>query len=308
MNGNIDDIRIEFSGDTMMVMNLCLAFLMFGVALDMTTDDFKRIILYPRSVIIGLCSQLVLLPLVTVILLWIWNPYASIALGLILVAACPGGNISNFAVHLSKGNAALSVTLTSIVTLGAIVLTPMTFSVWSKAIPETQPILARISVDALSMVKIITQLILVPLIVGMFFNYRWPKFTARIRKPVRWLSLAIFATFIAFALFTNRANITRYLHLVFALVVVHNLLAFITGYYFARSMKLSFNDAKAISMETGIQNAGLGLIIIFNFFDEVGGMMIVAAFWGVWDLLSSFTLALIWNRMASRQSANMAVS
>lgn len=296
---NIDDIRIEFTGDTMMVMNLCLAFLMFGVALDMTLDDFKRVINYPKAVLVGLTSQLLILPFITVVLLWLWNPFASLSLGLILIAACPGGNISNFAVHLSKGNAALSVTLTSIVTIGAILTTPLAFSLWSKAIPETQPILEEISVDPWSMIQIITQLILVPLSVGMLINQQWPNITRRIRKPVRWLSLVIFSAFIAFALWTNRENIMNYLHLVLLLVVVHNILAFVSGYWFSRSAGLSHYDAKAVSMETGIQNAGLGLVLIFNFFQEIGGMMIVAAFWGVWDLLASFTLALYWNKRSS---------
>ena len=293
---NIDDIRIAFSTDTMLIMNVCLAFMMFGVALDMTPADFKRIVKFPKAAVVGLTSQLVVLPIVTVLLLWLWDPFASVALGLLLVAACPGGNISNFAVHLAKGNAALSITLTSIVTIGAILFTPFTFTIWSKAVPETQPILEEISVDPASMVRIITQLILVPLVAGMLLNHYVPKLTARIRTPVRWLSLAMFSAFIAFAIISNWDNIMNYLHLVFLLVVVHNLLAFMAGYWYARSWKLKHFDAKAISMETGIQNAGLGLIIIFNFFQEVGGMMIVAAFWGVWDLLSSFLLALYWNR------------
>ncbi|MDX1476770.1 MAG: bile acid:sodium symporter family protein [Saprospiraceae bacterium] len=296
---NIDAIRIHLSQDNLSILNLCLAFIMFGVALDMRISDFKRIAEYPRAVAIGLTSQLLLLPLFTVALIKVWGPYPSIALGLIMIAACPGGNISNFAVHLGRGNAALSVTMTSVVTLGAIVLTPLSFALWSRLVPETRPLLREISVDALSMVRIIVQLILIPLVIGMLTNYRFPALTRRIRRTVRSLSIVLFMAFIIFAIVSNLDNIVKYLHLVFLLVIVHNLGALAIGYYFAKGARLPVGDCKAISMETGIQNAGLGLILIFNFFGNLGGMMLVAAFWGVWDLVSSFALAVYWNRKAS---------
>nr|MDX1407681.1 bile acid:sodium symporter family protein [Saprospiraceae bacterium] len=293
---NIDAIRIHLSQDNLSILNLCLAFIMFGVALDMRLSDFRRIAEYPRTVAIGLTSQLILLPLFTIALITIWGPYPSIALGLIMIAACPGGNISNFAVHLARGNAALSVTLTSVVTLSAMIITPLSFALWSRLVPSTQPLLREISVDAWSMIRIIIQLILIPLAIGMWTNYKFPKFTSQIRRPVRSLSIVLFVAFIVFALLANLDNIARHLHLVFLLVVIHNLGAMAIGYYFAKSTGLRKADCKAISMETGIQNAGLGLILIFNFFGNLGGMMLVAAFWGVWDLVSSFALALFWNR------------
>jgi BASS family bile acid:Na+ symporter len=281
---------------------------MFGVALDMKVADFKRIIEYPRSVAVGLTSQLLVLPILTVLLIKVWGPAPSMALGLILIAACPGGNISNYAVHLGKGNTALSVTMTSIITLSAFVLTPLSFALWSKLIPETQPILQTISVSPLDMVRIILQLIVVPLAAGMWLNRRYSSFTDKIKKPIRRISLLLFASFIFFAVFGNRANIAKYLHLVFLLVVVHNIIALVAGYTFARLNRRSLADSKAICMETGIQNAGLGLIIILNFFGDYGGMMLVAAFWGVWDLASAFGLALFWRYRSSAEEIKIAVS
>ena len=299
---NIDAIRIDFSSDTAFIMNICVAFLMFGVALDMKVSDFKRVVEYPKSVAVGLTSQLIILPILTVILLKVWGPMPSMALGLLLIASCPGGNISNFAVHLGKGNTALSVTLTSIVTLSAFLITPITFSLWSKLIPETQPILTRISVSPIEMVKIIMQLIIVPLVIGMFINHRFPKFTAKVRKPISTISLLMFMSFIFFAVFSNRANIVKYLHLVFVLVVVHNVITMLAGYYWAKLNKRNLADRRAICMETGIQNAGLGIVIILNFFGEYGGMMLVAAFWGVWELISAFSVAMFWNYRSRRLS------
>src|SRR5690606_40104351 len=105
----IDQIQINFDGDKMLLMNICLAFVMFGIALDMSLKDFRRVFEFPRAVAVGLSSQLILLPLLTFVLVMVWQPHISIALGLILIAACPGGNISNFAVHLARRNTALSV-------------------------------------------------------------------------------------------------------------------------------------------------------------------------------------------------------
>ena len=297
---NIDAIRIDFSSDTALIMNICVAFLMFGVALDMKVSDFKRVVEYPKSVAVGLTSQLIILPILTIMLIKVWGPMPSMALGLLLIASCPGGNISNFAVHLGKGNTALSVTLTSIVTLSAFLITPITFALWASFIPETQPILTKISVSPLDMVYIIMQLIVVPLSIGMLINYRFPKFTAKVRKPISTISLLMFMSFIFFAVFSNWANIMKYLHLVFILVVAHNVIAMLSGYYFAKLNKRTLADRRAICMETGIQNAGLGLVIILNFFDDYGGMMLIAAFWGVWDLISAFSVAMFWNWRSSR--------
>ena len=154
----------------------------------------------------------------------------------------------------------------------------------------------NISVNPVDMFRIILQLILIPLALGMIVNARFPRFTNAVKKWVRMLSILIFAAFILFALIANYDNILEYLHLVFLLVVVHNVMAMAAGYYYARLFGLSKADAKAICMETGIQNSGLGLVLIFNFFSTLGGMMLVAAFWGVWDLISSFLLSLYWNR------------
>jgi len=293
---SIDAFQINFSEDQMRLMNYCLAFLMFGVALDMKIADFKRVALFPKSVLVGLASQWLILPILTVYLIHAWNPIPSIALGLLLVAACPGGNLSNYATHLSKGNAALSVTLTSFVTVSSIVATPLAFAGFAVFVPQTQPLIEQISLSPMKMLSILVKLVLVPLTLGMLVNYKFPTFTSKIRKPISRLSLLIFLGFIVFALFGEIDNIIKYLKYVLLLVIVHNLIAMASGYYWAKWNKLSEADARAISMETGIQNSGLGMVLIFNFFPSLGGMMLVTAFWAIWDLVSSFLIAIYWSR------------
>ena len=293
---DIDSIQINFNQDQLLFLNLCLAFLMFGVALDIHLRDFREVFRRPKAPLIGLFSEYLLLPLLTLALIGLFRPSASLALGMVLIAVCPGGSVSNFMVHFAKGNAALSVMLTSITTLAAIIVTPLAFTFWSDFVPKTESLQAVIYVEPSRMVRTIVGLVLVPVSLGMFFNHRFPALTRRLERPVRYLSITIFLGFVVFAVLGNLENIRNYLYLVFVLVLLHNGLSLLTGYGFARLTGLPENDARAVSIETGIQNSGLGLILVFNFFDGLGGMALILAWWGVWHLISGFALASWWRR------------
>lgn len=293
---DVDQIRINLDQSTLSLLNFCLAFLTFGVALDIRLRDFAQIAEQPRKVLIGLAAQWILLPLWTLFLIFIFQPPASIALGLVLVAACPGGNISNYATHLSKANAALSVTLTSLVTLLAIFSTPLLFRICAKLTPGAAQLLTEISIEPAAVIYAIVFLILSPLLLGLLLANRFPRLAQKIRKPVRFVSLLIFAGMIAGALYANFDNIVQYLKLVFGIVLVHNAVAFVIGFYFSKMNGLPNYDARAVAMETGVQNAGLGLILVFNFFEGLGGMALVTAWWGVWNLVAAFGLASWWAR------------
>ena len=299
---SIDDIRIDFSSDQLFLLNMCLMFIMFSISLNLKAEDFLRLIRQPKSSIVGLTSQLLLLPIFTIILIQLWGLPASVALGLILVACCPGGNISNFSVHLAGGNTALSITLTSIVTMFAIVITPITFSFWASQLSSTSALLQEISVNHSDLLMSIFYLVLLPLTAGIFLNSRFPAFAKKISKPIQKIALIIFILLIFFAVWGNRGELAFYLKLVFLLVLVHNGGALLIGYFFAKLNGLSEYDAKAISFETGIQNAGLGLVLVFNFFDGLGGMMLVMAWWGIWDMISALSLATYWKYRLKKMS------
>ncbi len=275
---------------------MCLAFLMFAVALDIKVSDFKRVLEQPKAAIVGLTSQLLLLPLLSIAMVYVFAPASSIALGMMLIAACPGGNVSNYAVHLSKGNTALSILMTSITTVFAIVLTPLSFSIWTRCIPVDSNI--EISVAPSQMFQTIFLLIFLPLALGMLSNHFLPKFTAKINRAVKALSMIIFVSFAVVAIYLKFDDLRNYVHWVFVIVLVHNALALMMGYWFARANKLPEYSARAISIETGIQNTGLALILIFNFFNGLGGMAIIAAWWGIWHLISGFLLATYWGKRA----------
>lgn len=293
---SIDAIKINFSPDQLILLNWCLAFLMFGVALDIRIGDFKAIFKKPKAPLIGLFCQLVLLPILTLTLIYILRPPASISIGMILIAVCPGGNVSNFMVHLAKANAALSVMLTSIVTLGAVIITPVSFAIWSKFLPGGEAIQQSIYVAPLDMIKTIILLIFIPLAAGMAVLHFFPKLTAKITSPIRILSILIFFGFVVAAIYGNYQNIVSYLHIVFFVVIIHNSLALLMGYSVGKLGGLSIDKVRAITIETGIQNSGLALILIFNFFDGIGGMAMVAAWWGIWHLIAGFSLAMYWRK------------
>lgn len=295
---SIDAIRINFSDDQLVILNLCLAFIMFGVALDIKISDFKRLFVNPKTPLVGLASEYILLPILTFILVLIFQPPASIALGMVLIACCPGGSVSNFMVHLSKSNAALSVLLTSITTVGAVIITPLAFSLWVNLLPGAEGLRESIQVSMSDMVKTIVQLIFIPVALGMLVNHYYHTFAKKIEKPVQTLSLIIFLGFVVFGIAGNFENIINYVQFVFWIVLIHNALAFAVGYYFAKLMKREEKDARAIAIETGIQNTGLGLIIVFNFFDGIGGMAIILAWWGIWHLFSGMVLATYWSRFS----------
>ncbi len=290
----IDKVVINFDEGQLFLLNICLGFLMFGVSLELSMKDFKYIANNPKPVIVGLTSQIVLLPLFTLLLIYLFQPPFTVQLGMLLVAACPGGNISNYMVHRANGNTALSITMTSIVTLAAVIITPVSFHFWTQILEPPSDFSTVITVDFGAMVRIIIQLIVLPLALGMLINHYLPNVKSKITKPIKMFSIVLLLGIIIVALAGNTEIMRTNLGAVFFLVLVHNGIAYVLGYQFARSTNLGVRERRAISIETGIQNSGLGLILIFNYFHGLGGMALVAAWWGVWDIISGFVLSNIW--------------
>lgn len=292
----VDDVVLNFSPGSLMLLNGILAIVMFSIAIDLTPEDFKRLVRAPKPVIAGLFSQFVLLPALTFLLVLLIQPIPSIALGLMLVAACPGGNISNFITHRAGGNAALSVSLTAFSTVAAIFLTPLNIAFWGSLYGPTREILRATSVDPVSVAITVGLMLVLPLVLGVSLNVRRPDITAKIRTPLQWVSMGIFIAFVVAALSANWSYFLVYAGLVAALVFAHNGLALAGGYLVGTFARLSPFDRRAITIETGIQNSGLGLILIFAFFHGLGGMAVVAAFWGIWHIFSGMALAAVWSR------------
>lgn len=290
----LDNIHINFSSQALWVMNIALALVMFGIALEISVNDFKRLIQHPKPIFTGIFSQFLLLPAVTFLLVWLTEPIPSIALGMFMVAACPGGNISNFITHLAKGNTALSVSLTAVATLLAVFMTPLNLQLWGSMYGPTATILKDIAISPLEMVKLVSLLLAFPLILGMWVNHSKPILAKKMAKVLKLGSLLFFISLIFLALYNNREIFMEYVFYVFWIVIIHNLVAFTTGFSIAKLMGLAKKDVRSITIETGIQNSGLGLLLIFTFFDGLGGMALLAAFWGIWHLVSGLILSGFW--------------
>ena len=290
----IDNVHINFDASSLWILNIALALVMFGVALEISLNDFKALSKRPKLVLTGVFSQFILLPLVTFGLVYLLRPMASIALGMFMVAACPGGNISNFITHLAKGNSALSVTLTAIATLLAIVMTPLNLQFWGSLYGPTALILREVSIAPVEMIKLVALLLGVPLVLGMWVNHFLPELAKKMAKGFKIGSLVFFVVLVFLALYQNLDIFFNYVFYVFWLVILHNLVAFLTGFSLAKAMGFSQQNIRSITIETGIQNSGLGLLLIFTFFDGLGGMALITAFWGIWHLVSGLLLGSFW--------------
>ena len=292
----IDQAHLNFSPQSLFLLNVILGIILFGIALDLKLSDFKLILKMPREVLVGLAGQLLLLPALTILIILVLKPQASIALGMILVASCPGGNISNFMTHLAKGNTALSVTLTTITTSLAVFTIPVNFYFWGNLLPTTRDLMTQIQVTFLGNFYNVFLLIFVPLCLGLLISHKKPMWAAKAKKPMKWFSLIFFGVFIVIAFASNFEYFLKFVKMIFLLVMVHNAVALAGGYTLASLFKIEKFNKKAISLEIGLQNSGLALILTFNFFNGLGGMAIIAAAWGIWHIISGLSLASYWNK------------
>lgn len=292
----IDSIKINFDTEGLWILNIALAIIMFGVALSIKIDDFKLLIKKPKILFVGIFSQFFLLPALTFVAILIIKPHPSFALGMMMIAACPGGNISNFFSKMANGNAALSVSLTAFATLICIIMTPFNLQFYGGLYEPTNAILKTVELDPFSLFKLVLLILGVPLILGMLTNIYFEETAKKIEKKLKPFSMIIFLALIVIAVYDNLDIFLNYIHLVAGLVIFHNIGAYFIGFYTAKTFGLEKRDRKTISMETGIQNGGLGLLLIFQFFDGLGGMALLAAFWSIWDIFSGLVLATFWTK------------
>lgn len=290
----MDEIVLNFDPASLILLNVILAVVMFGVALELRVEDFKRVFLEPKSVVVGLTAQLLLLPALTWGLIYMINPQPSVALGMILVAACPGGNMSNFFSHLARGNTGLSITMTTVVTSMAVITTPLNFGFWASMYPPTKRMLTDVALNPWELGGVLVLLLGLPLVGGMLMRHHRSELSDKLVPYFRNGSLAVFALFIVLALAANWTYFQAFITTIFVIVLIHNGLALLTGFSVARLAKLPGADRRALTIEVGIQNSGLALVLIFTFFNGLGGMAIVAAWWGVWHLVAGLTLAGFW--------------
>ena len=302
----IDSIQVNLNAGGMNTINIILAFVMYGVALGIKPHIFVDVFRKPKSVLLGMLCQLVLLPAFTCCLAIMLTGWISpmMGLGMILVAACPGGNISNFMSSLGKANIELSVSLTAISTALAVFLTPFNFWLWGTLYLNSAAVTAdipRLVIPLMDVFKTIFILLGIPLVLGILTSQFLPKVADALKKPLQWLSIVIFLAMVVLSFSSNIDAFLVSVKYIFVVVLIHNLLALGIGYGVGTIGKVPFRDRRTLTIETGIQNSGLGLVLllgtsIFADFPPHGGMLVITAWWGIWHIISGLTVATIFNR------------
>jgi BASS family bile acid:Na+ symporter len=293
---SVDQAVLNFNESSLLMLNVLIGLMMFGMALGIDTADFKAITRSPKPASIGLGAQFILLPFATFLLTLVLNLPASVELGMILVASCPGGNLSNVMTYLGGGNAPLSVGMTAVSTAVAVVMTPLNFSIWGHLNPATRPIMESVSLNPMTLFVTIVLILGIPLTLGILFA-RWkPAVASRLAGPFKIFSVVVFIGFVAVALGNNWSNFITYIGFLIGIVALHNGLALSLGFGSATAARLNLRDRRAVTFEVGLQNSALALVLVFTFFDGLGGMALISAWWGVWHIIAGLTLAWFWSR------------
>ena len=280
-----------------LVLSLVLATMVFSVALELQLDDFLRVARSPKAVIVGLVPQFILLPLGTWAATLVLDLPPNVEAAMILVAACPGGSLSNVVTHFGRGNTALSVSISAVASLIALFATPFNFSWMVATNPATAGWLQTLNIDPSDIWISLFALLALPLALGLTLTRRLPYFSARIRKPLGNFSLIALLAFIVLGLIKERQLLTLGLLPTLGLVVAHNAVGLLMGWVSSGVMGLATADRRAVTIEGGMQNAGLALGIIAVQFNADLGMVIIASLWGIWHIVSGMSLALLWRRV-----------
>lgn len=302
------EVHLEFSGGSMIALNAIIALMMFGVSLELRRDDFTRILRQPKAPAIGMLVQFLLLPAATCLLTIVLPIDPELALGMILVATCPSGTFSNIMTWMARGNVAVSASVTAVSGLSAGIFTPLNFALYAGLNPATRERLTQIHLDPVELVGMVLLVLILPMLAGMALGRQKPQLARRLEKPLRQLSLLVMLGFVGMAFAKNFQQFIGYFHLFFWLVLLLNGMALLLGYTCARLWKLPDADVRAVTLESGIHNSALGMALILTFFPQAGGMLLIAAFWGCWQLFSGLVLAQWWARREPRDAALVAAS
>lgn len=292
--GDVDAISIAFSESSMVLLRIIIAAILFGIALDTRVEDFREAARQPRAIMVAIAAQFLLLPAITFALTLALGVRGSVALGMILVACCPPGNVSNIVTHQARGDVALSVSMTAIGNLIAIPLMPLNFALWGSLHPTGGPLMRAIDIRAVDMLAEVGLVIALPFVVGLTLVRIFPGISRRAGRIVSPLAFLALGGLILVALLNNWALFVAWIGVVAIAVFLHDALALGLGYGIARAFRLSVRARKAMTFEVGIRNAGLGLLLVFANFGGLGGMALVAAWWGIWDIIAALTLARWW--------------
>ena len=296
----LDSITLDLGGGSEAALAFILSLMIFAVALGLRTEHFRFFKDNPKIYLAGVLAQIIGLPALTLLICYIVNPPASVALGMILIASCPGGNTSNLLALFGRANTALSVSLTATSSLAAAFITPISIIFWSQLYPPTSALLTEINLDKWSFLQNTLIILALPLLLGMLIARFAPTLSARLQKPLSALAGLGLIVIIIGACLQYLPVFFQLGLAIFALVIAHNSLAFLMGFLAGVITKANTRSRRALTFEVGIQNSGLGIVILLTQLGGLGGAGVVAGLWGTWHIIAGLILVALfrWNDRA----------
>ena len=272
-------------------INYLLMIIMFGMGLTLKFEDFKLVFVRPKDIITGCVAQFTIMPLLAFMLCKLFNLDAALMTGVILVGACPGGTSSNVITYLSKGDVALSVSMTSVNTILAPVLTPLiTYLLLS----------TTINVNTYSMFISIINVVIIPIVLGFIINKFFGTFTQKAIKVLPMVSVTGICMIVASVVSHNASKILSTGLIVFTVVILHNVLGYACGFGLGKILKFNVAKTKAVSIEIGMQNSGLATSLASTSFASLAMATVPGAIFSVWHNISGAILANIFNRWTEK--------
>lgn len=273
-------------------VNTLLGIVMFGMGLTLKPADFKVVFSRPKDVVIGCIAQFALMPLLAFLLARLFQLSPELAIGVILVGTCPGGTSSNVMTYLSKGDVALSVGMTAVSTILAPFLTPLLTLLYAGQ---------KVDVNVMSMFLSIVKVVLLPIVLGFVINHFFQSVTEKIVRVLPLVSTTAIVAIVAAVVSANSAKIFTSGLLIMAVVVLHNLLGYLTGFGVGKLLRLDETKCRAISIEVGMQNSGLATSLAATHFAQYPLATIPGAIFSVWHNISGAILANFFARTADKK-------
>lgn len=305
---DLDEVRLDFDASSLTFLKIVIALILFGVALDTKVDDFVAVGRRPVPVLIGVVAQFVCLPALTLLLTIVLDVRGSVALGMILVACCPPGNVSNILTHRAGGDVALSVSITAVSNVLTIVMLPLSVAFWGGLSPAGDDLLHSVDLDPLKTFAEVALVIGLPFVAGLAITRFWPRVGDRAHRVVGPVSFVLLFAIIALGFSANVDVFQDYITLILLAVFLQNAMALTLGYAVARGARLPSRSRKAMTFEVGVRNTGLGLLLVFDYFDGLGGMALVAAWWGIYDIIVGLVVAQLWRRRTADRDRERVVA
>ena len=293
----IDQAPFNFSPNIGLVVAVMVGFLVFAVALDLTWAQFRRVLEKPKAPGIGLVAQYLILPGVAFGIGLLMADTPSIALGLLLVACCPAGALSNYLTAVARGSVATSVSMTAISTLLSVAVTPLLFAFWAAMNPATRAVLQQITIDPRRVVTVLLIMLIVPVAAGMIIRAQRPASADRIRVAVRRTAGVVFAVVVAILLLGNIKVLGSFARTALPPVLITFAIAVALGWGIARAAGLTAAERRAVTLEVAFQNVALAIGLAVVFFPALAGVAITSILWGVVHLTIGVALAALWTRV-----------